>query len=714
MLSTSLLEDLNPEQADAVITDQGPVLVLAGAGSGKTKTLVHRIARLLSEKLAYPDQILAVTFTNKAAKEMRSRIADILNMPSPGYNFMPFMGTFHSIAARMLRIDGSNIGVASNFVIFDTDDSKSLIKQAMKSLGIDSKEYDPRQIANLISSAKNELVDPIEYQSIASENIQQVTANIYKKYQSMLQDANALDFDDLLFFVVKMLKNNDSILEKWQDKFKYILIDEYQDTNTAQYQFAKILAAKHNNICVVGDDWQSIYSWRGADFRNILNFHRDYPDLKTIKLEQNYRSTKAILAAAQSVISKNTTRSEKVLRTDNPAGAPVNIYLASSERDEAEQIVQSVKYQVNSGKRKYNDFAVLYRTNAQSRALEEIFIRYGLPYKILGGTRFYDRKEIKDIIAYLRLIYQPNDRASFKRIINTPTRGIGATSVQKIFDAIDTNPDLSLEYLLKNPASLSFLGAKAQKSIFEFSNMLLSLKKYHDDNANLAELIDAVIRRTKYLDFLDDGTPQAEDRQQNIKELASAVKDQPSLSLNDFLEEVALISDLDNYNQDADCVTLMTLHTAKGLEFPVVFIVGMEEGIFPHSSSFFDNSQLEEERRLCYVGLTRAREELHLTHAMSRMLWGSSQSNPPSRFLADIDAKYASKTFIAEPLGQTAATPKRQDSEPRMKARVNDKVFHNIFGTGVIIDIDEPMATIKFQKGGVKTLNLEFAPLQKV
>ncbi len=702
------IDGLNEPQREAVMQTDGPVLVLAGAGSGKTKMLVHRVAYLIEEHHVAPEEILSVTFTNKAAGEMRERIAQLLHVPAHR-GFMPFMGTFHSICVRLLRQDGEAVGVNRNFIIFDSGDSKAAIKHAMRDLKIDTKQYDPRRIAGLISGAKNELITASEYKGIANGPVQETAASVYARYQTLLNEARALDFDDLLMRTVQMFRAHKDILSKWQRQFRYIMIDEYQDTNTVQYQFAKLLAASHHNICVVGDDWQSIYSWRGADFRNILNFNRDYPNVTVVKLEQNYRSTKSILDAAHQVIDKNTKRSNKKLWTASGNGKPVQMLQAMNERHEGELMVQAIKNEVSIGARDHNDFAILYRTNAQSRALEDTFLRYNVPYRIIGGTRFYERKEVKDILAYLRLIYQPNDRISFERVINVPTRGIGKTSLVNFYDWAASNHPAGIWEALQHVQECAGLSTKAKTSLIQFAEMIERFRDQQSDEVSLPELVDAVIRRTDYLNYLDDGSIQSEDRQENVRELLSVAKENQELGLVGFLEEVALISDVDSYDVRAGAVTLMTLHAAKGLEFPVVFMAGMEEGIFPHSTSFYDQEELEEERRLCYVGMTRAKEELYMTYASSRLLWGSTQHNPPSRFLADIDANMASVSIDTSVRGV--------DLEPSMDdvpdVVAGERIRHPVFGVGTIKSLEGTVALIHFDHRGAKTLNLAFAPLEK-
>lgn len=708
----NILEGLNEEQAKAVRQTEGPLLILAGAGSGKTKTLTHRIAYLIKEKNIAPEKILAVTFTNKAAGEMRDRVYEIMTgatEAAPSRGWMPFMGTFHSICVRLLRLDGQYIQIPPNFVIFDTLDQATAVKEAMKRLKIDTKQYSPKVISSLISSAKNEMLTPQDYANTAGTPNQKVAAEVYGSYQRILRDANGLDFDDLLLKTVKMLQDVPEVRNKWQNHFSHILIDEYQDTNAAQYTMVKILADKHNNICVVGDDWQSIYSWRGADYRNILNFEKDYPETTVIKLEQNYRSTQSILDAAHQIITKNQKRSSKELWTNAEAGLPVQIETARNERDEGEIVIRSVQSQVNTRQRKYSDFAVLYRTNAQSRSLEESFIRYGVPYKIVGGVKFYDRKEIKDIVAYLRLMYQPNDRASFLRIVNVPTRGVGAKSLETFFAWQEAN-GFSLHEAMNQVVNHPNLTKRALSGLAELSELLERLREYSQD-ATLENVLDMLINRLNYLDFLDDKTMQGESRKENVRELLSVAREYNELGIDGFLEEVALLSDVDSYDQNADAVTLMTLHAAKGLEFPVVFMVGMEENIFPHSRALFDQEEMEEERRLCYVGMTRAEQELHLLYATSRLLFGSAQHNAPSRFLSEVDGEI--DKVNTEPVGSDPFVEYDVD-ETQVNLNAGDRVRHPVFGAGTVKDISGQTVEIKFSTRGTKKLNLSFAPLERI
>jgi DNA helicase-2/ATP-dependent DNA helicase PcrA len=714
-----LLQGLNPEQRRAVETVEGPLLILAGAGSGKTKTLTHRIAYLIATQRATPYNILAVTFTNKAAGEMRERVAKLLGQQAENRAFMPYMGTFHSICVRILRQDGEHIGIPRNFVIFDESDRQAAIKQASKQLHIDEKSFPPRVLSSIISSAKNELVTPHDYRG--ETPAQRAAAQVYPIYEQSLREAKALDFDDLIARTVRMLETVDAVRQKWQNQFQYIMIDEYQDTNAAQYKLVKLLTNSNHNIAVVGDDWQSVYSWRGADFRNILNFEKDYPNCTVIKLEQNYRSTKRILAAAHAVITKNSQRSDKKLWTDAGEGSPVQIIPVSSERAEGEAMVRRIRTAVDMRLRSYKDFAVLYRTNAQSRSVEETFIHYGIPYRIVGGQKFYDRKEIKDIMAYLRLIYQPDDRVSFERIVNVPVRGIGAKSVQNFF-AWQTSERLTLAEALNRAADCSNLTPKAKKGFAELGDMLASLRELVEETT-LPGLLDSLIRRLDYLKYLDDGTPQGESRQENVRELVSVAQSYQDAGLDGFLEEVSLVSDIDSWDTESNAVTLMTLHAAKGLEFPVVFMAGLEETIFPHSRALYDQSEMEEERRLCYVGMTRAREELYLLYASGRMLYGGVQHNPPSRFLSEIDADKVTQSsgfeggYSREMYQDLAANPTVQNTtEPRYVPDLEegDTVKHTLFGTGTIVELDGETATIFFKGKGVKKLNISFAPLEKL
>lgn len=716
----NLLEGLNDEQARAVQATEGPLLILAGAGSGKTKTLTHRIAYILSKNLASPFNILAVTFTNKAAGEMRERVALLLGEDPRNRSFMPYMGTFHGICVRLLRRDGEYAGVPKNFVIFDESDRLNTVKKISKELSIDEKTHPARTITNYISSAKNELITPETYASMANSPTQSEAARVYPLYERALKEAGGLDFDDLIAKTVRLLETNKVVRDRWRQQFSYVMIDEYQDTNAAQYKLVKLLTSAKKNIAVVGDDWQSIYSWRGADFRNILNFERDYPDCTVIKLERNYRSTKHILDAAHAIISKNQQRSDKKLWTNTDGGLPVQVLAVGSERAEGEAIVRRIRNGVDGGFRKHRDFAVLYRTNAQSRAIEEVFVQYGIPYRIVGGVRFYDRKEVKDVLAYIRLMYQPDDSASFERIVNVPTRGIGAKSLQNFY-AWQSHQQLSLSEALARVAECPGLPAKAKNGLLEFNDILASARTVAEDTS-VSGIIDSLVRRVDYLHFVDDGTVQGESRKENVQELLSVAKEYQDVGLEGFLEEVSLLSDLDSADFNSDAVTLMTLHGAKGLEFPVVFMAGLEETIFPHSRALYDQQEMEEERRLCYVGMTRAREELYLIYAAARLLYGGVQHNPPSRFVSEVDGKLANDVRYS-PLGKNVSfdqspsmTPRVPSDEPRYipDLEEGDGVKHQLFGPGTIMELKGDIATIYFKGKGAKQLDISIAPLEKL
>ncbi|MBM2820755.1 MAG: ATP-dependent helicase PcrA [Candidatus Berkelbacteria bacterium] len=615
-MESSIFQGLNKEQIEAVHTTEGPVLILAGAGSGKTKALTHRAAYLIQEKKVSPFNILVVTFTNKAAEEMIGRINKLLGqtqniLTEKIPRLLPWAGTFHSICAKLLRKEIEALGFRRSFLIYGEDDSLSAIKHAMDLLEIDKKQYNSRAVKNFISGAKNELITFGQYRKYAQGYFGDIVQKVYEQYQKDLKLANALDFDDLIMKTVELFQKYPEILKRWQNLFKYILVDEYQDTNHAQYVLIKLLAEKHKNLFVIGDDFQAIYSFRGANFRNILDFEKDYPKAKIIKMEQNYRSTKSIINAAQKVIEKNILRSEKSLWTQNEDGLPATIFSANNEIEEAEFIIDEINALRHIGQ--YNDFVVLYRTNAQSRILEEVLMQNRLPYRLIGALRFYERKEIKDILAYLKLIANETDKVSLKRIINVPPRGIGAKSQNSDIKSQNENP-------------------KIQK----FDDMIKDFRIIAKQS-KLPELIDTVAQKTGYRDFILDGTEEGEMRWENIEELKSVAA--KNNSLEEFLENVALVADVDNYDRQADAVTLMTLHNAKGLEFPVVFMVGMEEGLFPHARSMFEPSELEEERRLCYVGMTRAQKRLYLIYAVTRMIYGAVSSNEPSRFLSDIPSE---------------------------------------------------------------------------
>lgn len=699
---TDFTDGLNDEQARAVTHGDGPLLILAGAGSGKTKTLTHRIAYLIGELKVFPSRILAVTFTNKAAKEMRQRLAQLLDEDAENRQFMPWMGTFHSICVRILRMDGASIGLDKRFLIYDTDDQVSLMKQIMKARGLTDKDIKPRAVLSVISNAKNEMRSAEDFSMSARSPREQKIAELFFAYEKALKEAAALDFDDLLTKTVELLQNSPEIRRKWQRRFEYILIDEYQDTNAVQYTLIKLLVNERRNLCVVGDDAQSIYSFRGADYTNILNFERDFPGTTVVKLEQNYRSTGAILDLANSLIQHNIHRTDKNLWTANGDGIDPKLWQLYSESEEALAIANEIQAQIANG-RQYGYVAVLYRTNAQSYAIERALRQSYIPYKIVGGLRFLDRAVVKDVLAYLRLLYQPSDRVSFLRIVNVPKRGIGTVSVAKFLDWNDAaRRDIVSGLLAVEEADN--LTARAKRPLLELGKILEELQQEIDGSP--AELIEKIIKRTGYGDFINDGTPQAEERMENIGVLlaeAKAYVDVPA-----FLEEMALMSSADTAAEQQ--VTLMTLHAAKGLEFPVVFLAGLEEGILPHARVFDSGKadDIEEERRLCYVGVTRAREELFVSCASSRTQFGQIGYNMPSRFLDEMG-------LIIGGVDRPAQPPVEADFySEEIGLEVGDRVRSPSFGAGEIIDSEGLGVTVKFDNGTIKKLNVEFARLEKI
>ncbi len=630
------LEMLNPEQKDAVLHTEGPLLILAGAGSGKTRVLTHRIAYMIEENGVNPWNILAITFTNKAAKEMRARVGDLI-----GSTKDMWICTFHAACARILRKDIERLSdYKKNFVIFDTKDQEAVVKECLKELNLNEKNFPFKSVSATISNAKNMLEDPARFAQKSMQDIRlRKMSDIYTMYQKKLKKNNALDFDDILFKTVELLANNPDILEYYQNKFKYILIDEYQDTNYCQYKLVSFLARKHKNLCVVGDDDQSIYSWRGADIGNILNFEKDFPSAKVIKLEQNYRSTQTILDAANAVIKNNFGRKSKKLWTENEVGGSILFYNALDEWGEANFIASEIKRMEATNGKKLNEFSVLYRTNAQSRVIEEAFMSSGIPYKIIGGFKFYDRKEVKDVIGYLRLIQNPYEDISLKRVINIPKRGIGNTSLAAIENYARASND-SLFGALMEVDSISGLSKKAVSNIKEFVKLISGLMAAAEVKMP-SEVLRELLDKSGYIDSLQkEGDEDSLTRVENIRELLSATMDfegkNPEANLQQFLEQMALMSDLDNLENEVEAVVLMTLHSAKGLEYPVVFMSGMEEGVFPSSRSYFEEHQMEEERRLMYVGITRARECLYLTSAFERTLYGNTTYNIASQFIKEI------------------------------------------------------------------------------
>lgn len=695
-------DGLNSEQARAVTHADGPLLILAGAGSGKTKTLTHRIAYLIGELKIFPSRILAVTFTNKAAKEMRQRLAQILGEDPENRQFMPWMGTFHSICVRMLRMDGENIGLNKRFLIYDTDDQISLMKQIMKARGLTDKDIKPRAVLSTISNAKNEMRNAEDFSASTRGPREQKIAELFFAYEKALKDASALDFDDLLIKTVELLRNKPDIRHKWQQQFEHILIDEYQDTNAVQYALIKLLVNSRRDLCVVGDDAQSIYSFRGADYTNILNFERDFPGTTVVKLEQNYRSTGAILNMANALISHNIHRTDKNLWTANGDGVEPKLWQLYNESEEALAIANEIQAQIANG-RQYGDVAVLYRTNAQSYAIERALRQSYIPYKIVGGLRFLDRAVVKDLLAYLRLLYQPSDRVSFLRIVNTPKRGVGAVSISKFLDWNDASGKDIISGLLAVD-EVDTLTARAKRPLLEFGQKLHDLQQEIDGSP--AEMIEKIMKSTGYEDFINDGTPQAEERMENIGVLLSEAK--AYVDVATFLEEMALMSSTDTTADQQ--VTLMTLHAAKGLEFPVVFLAGLEEGILPHAR-VFDSSNaddVEEERRLCYVGVTRAREELFVSCASSRTQFGQIGYNMPSRFLDEMGLMAGGVDRPAQPIIE----PDFYSEDIGLE--VGDRVRSPSFGSGEIIDSEGLSVTVQFDNGNIKKLNVEFARLEKI
>ena len=734
------LETLNPEQREAVEWPGGPLLIFAGAGSGKTRVITHRIARLIRDGV-HPSRILAVTFTNKAAREMKERISTLVGDQISSM----WIGTFHSLCARMLRIDGKAIGIEPNFVIYDDSDQLSLIREIFKAKNIDDKSIQPRSVLNEISSAKEKLLTPEKFSDKATGFFERVAAEVYKSYNALLKKANALDFDDILFYTVRLLEQRQDVLEKYQERFLHVLVDEYQDVNFAQYQIVHHMAGKHRNVVVVGDDDQSIYAWRGADVGLILRFGSDHPDAKIVKLERNYRSTKNILTAANAVIQKNRGRANKQLWTENDEGTPITLTQAGTEQDEAMMVADAILKDVRTGRRNYGDFAVLYRTNAQSRVVEEAFLTMRIPHVLVGGVRFYERKEVKDMLSYLRLTFNRQDDVSVRRVINNPTRGIGAGAMSSI-EGWASERGLPLWQSLKEQEVQSGLPKKSASGLRAFISAI-------EDAAELAEngpvtpVLKSLMNNSGYLEMLKaERSEESISRLENLQELTNVTMEydatSESPSLGGFLESVSLVADVDNLAEGGEAVTLMTLHSAKGLEFPVVYLVGLEEGVFPHSRSLTSDSELEEERRLCYVGMTRAREELHLVHAHRRSLYGQPNFNRRSRFLDDLPAEildtlshsgYAmpadTRSVYQERSGSyRTPTPAANILEPKPALRspsykppfeVGQRVRHGKFGIGVVVACNpirnDTEVTVAFPGVvGVKKLAQSFAKLEAV
>ena len=724
-----ILTTLNPAQRQAVEAIQGPVLILAGPGSGKTRVITHRVAYLVKLCGVQPHRIMAVTFTNKAAREMRDRLGQLLGQAAEALT----LGTFHAICARILRREGQAIGLDSGFVIYDEDDQLTLMKQAMEELNLDPKQYAPRALLSAIGAAKSRLLSPGGYAEWVSSYFEEIVHRVYQRYQELLSKGKAVDFDDLLMKTVQMFQDHPQILNRYQSKYAHVLVDEFQDTNIVQYMLMKQMAGKHRNLCAVGDPDQSIYSWRFADLRNILSFEKDYPEARVVLLAQNYRSTKTILEVASDVISANKQRKPKELWTENEDGASVMVIESYNAEDEAQSVVNEIEKLVGQEQMSLKDCAVMYRVNAQSRALEETFLRYGVPYRLVGGTRFYQRREVKDIIAYLRLTHNRQDNVSFARIINVPARGIGPRSISQIQSWAKAR-DSSLFAALEGAGSsvgateakqaLSPRIAQAVAGFDALMNGLISQSR----ELSLSRLLDEILERSGYREYIlskEDG----EERWENVMELKSVAREydelDPEEALTTFLEKVSLVADIDELDEKADAVTLITLHQAKGLEFPAVFIVGLEEGILPHRRSFDSPEEMEEERRLCYVGITRAKKRLYLLRSYRRSLFGGSTANPPSRFLQDISPHLISPRGLWQESPSPAAGPDLERASPPalpplggLALKVGDHVRHSKFGAGIVMNCsptrEDQELTVVFEEAGVKKLLASLAPLERI
>ncbi|MEH7416122.1 DNA helicase PcrA [Neobacillus drentensis] len=750
-LTDKLLNGLNPEQQSAVKATDGPLLLMAGAGSGKTRVLTHRIAYLIVEKRVNPYNILAITFTNKAAREMKERIGKMMG----GAAEEIWISTFHSMCVRILRRDIDRMGFSRNFTILDTTDQQSVIKGILKAKNLDPKKNDPRAILGSISSAKNELIGPEEYEKSAGGYFEQTVSEVYKDYQKQLRKNQALDFDDLIMMTIQLFQRVPEVLEYYQRKFQYIHVDEYQDTNRAQYMLVKMLASRFRNLCVVGDSDQSIYRWRGADIANILSFEKDYSNATVILLEQNYRSTKRILLAANKVIENNLNRKKKNLWTENPEGNKLVYYRADSEQSEAQFVAGKIKEITRDKNYQLNDIAILYRTNAQSRVMEEVLLKSNIDYSIVGGTKFYDRKEIKDMLAYLRLISNPDDDISLRRVINVPKRGIGSSSVDKIADFAAMH-DMSLYQALESVELLG-LSPKITKAAAQFRDLIHNYTNMQEF-LSVTELVEEVLDKSGYREMLKaEKSIEAQSRLENLEELLSVTKSfedsSEDKSLVAFLTDLALVADIDSLDEDgekADAITLMTLHSAKGLEFPVVFLIGMEEGVFPHSRSLMEEAEMEEERRLAYVGITRAEQTLFLTNAQMRTLFGRTSMNPASRFISEIPEDLIEGVVPEQRTGSsfgsgkrsfgssgtsfgsqkstftTPTTPRKPVMRPVSAAsggedigwKVGDKAAHGKWGIGTVVSVKGQGEGVELDIAfpspvGIKRLLAKFAPITK-
>ncbi|MGB7460716.1 MAG: DNA helicase PcrA [Carnobacterium jeotgali] len=740
----NLLNGMNPKQKDAVVCTQGPLLIMAGAGSGKTRVLTHRIAYLIEEKNVNPWNILAITFTNKAAKEMKERVTRL--MKEGGSDV--WVSTFHSMCVRILRRDIDRIGYTKAFTISDPSEQQTLMKRILKERNIDPKKYNPRAILGEISNAKNELDTPEDYRKRAGSFFEKIVADCYDDYQRELRRNQAVDFDDLIMLAIRLFKESPETLDYYQNKFHYIHVDEYQDTNEAQYTLVNMLAERFKNLCVVGDADQSIYGWRGANMENILNFEKDYPDATTVLLEQNYRSTKFILQAANDVIGNNSKRKVKKLWTDNHDGEKITYYRGQSEGDESRYVISKIQEEMKANHYNYGDFAVLYRTNAQSRVIEDSLLKSNIPYKMVGGHKFYDRKEIRDILAYLRLIANPDDNMSFERVVNVPKRGIGPGTIEKLRTSSNQYDWSLLETALN--VSITPISGKAANELEAFGFMMKDLRQMQE-YVPVTELVEEVLKRSGYQKSLElERTLESETRLENIQEFLTVTQqfekeNTEDKSLLTFLTDLALVSDLDNLEEEPQSeVTLMTLHAAKGLEFPIVFLIGLEEGIFPLSRSMMEEDQLEEERRLAYVGITRAEKKLYITNAYSRVLYGRTQSNSASRFINEItdevlelgNPQTMNTPFSRSPFSSTTSSMQRNQatraaSQPykapvtskmssgadKLGWNVGDKAVHKKWGLGTVVKVtgaaNDLQLDIAFKEQGIKRLLAAFAPIEK-
>lgn len=715
-----ILHVLNAQQRAAVATSKGPVLVLAGPGSGKTRVLTHRIAWMLAEMVIPPWQILAVTFTNKAAREMRHRLDEMLGDTSAQ---AMTLGTFHATCARILRREADVAGLSNNYLIFDTDDQLSVMKQVVKDLGLDDKRYRPRSLLNAISSAKNELIPPTDYP--VQTYYDEIVARAYARYQETLRKNEGLDFDDLLMETAKLFRSDPPTLDKYRNRYRYVLVDEFQDTNMAQYVILHLLAQEHRNLYVVADEDQSIYSWRGADYRNIQRLRKNYPELQEFLLEENYRSTQIILDAAQAVIAQNPDRTPKHLFTQKRGGQKLTLHEAYDEEEEATFVAREVDALVRSGF-VYSDIAVMYRTNAQSRAMEEAFVRHNIPYRLIGATRFYARKEIKDVLAFLRLVHTPDDDVSFMRVVNVPARGIGARTLATVSaeaNRLEASRYRGMVSLLEQ----SHLSNRAQKALTRFAGMVAAWRDLYEE-VGVAQLIDRILADTGYESFVRDGSDEGESRWENIQALRAVVADAPDITLTDFLTEVSLVADVDELAEEVRAVTLLTLHSAKGLEYPVVFLTGLEEGMLPHSRSMDSLQEIAEERRLLYVGMTRAKERLYLTYAFRRGWgrYGSSEPSAPSRFLKDLPddvlGRPRRKKRKSRDWGNSWRTSSQSSSPapaPQLQYRQGQRVRHSHYGEGVVLESQldgrSEMVTVIFTNGvGIKRLLASMAPMEPI